>query len=561
MTNPSENDQAISKLLELTKELISLSKLDEAEKFLTEILRYKPEDLNVAFQRGTLFTQRGEHEKALEQFMQVHKKYPKNFEALYNIAGSYYNLKKYDDGIFYLKKALKIKPNTDFVMTTIAACYLRLGNVDETINYFRQAVKASPEKSRVHSDLLLAMIYAESVSPEQLTEEAKRFGRNIAKMYPEKTDFKNDKNKDRKIRIGYVSPDFRDHAIPYFLEPLLKHHDKEKFEIYAYSHTMIDNPIMERMKLSVDGWRDIRSMSIEESCNFIIEDNIDLLIDVTGHTAFNNLGIFASRAAPVQITWLGFPATTGLQTMDYRITDFYAEPPGMTEHLSTEKLWRLPHIFCVYMAHENSPNVIDHPPFEDNGYITFGCFNNFIKVRDSVIAAWSRILEQVPESKLLLEIDGIDDLKFLNKVQERLRRQKISLNRVIIEPRARSNQFILYNKIDIALDPFPCVGGTTSMDTLWMGVPLVTLAGNHFASRMGVTILSNAGMPELIAQSVDEYVSIAVELAKNRDALKKMRYNLRDRFIKSPAMDQKSFTADMEDAYRGMWHKYCNSSL
>ncbi len=561
MTNLSRAEEdAISKLLDRTEDLIKLNKFDEAEGFLDEIEKHKPHEINIPLQRGALFAKKGEHEKALGQFLIAHKKLPNHFQCINNIAATYFKLNRYKDAISFYNRALEIQPDTDFILAAMGWCLFRQGNLDEAMEYIEKALAISPTLPYAHSGLLLAMVYAESASPEQLTEKAKRFGKIVAEIFPERTKFTNDKNKDRKLRIGYVSPDFRDHPVPYFLDPLLLHHDREKFEVYAYSNTPYENPIMERMKTHVDFWRDIYDLKEKQVSDIIIEDCIDILIDVTGHTAHNSLTVFAGRAAPIQATWLGYPATTGVQTIDYRITDSYAEPIGMTEHLSTETLWRLPNIFCAYSPHANSPAVVDHPPFEDNGYITFGCFNNFVKVRDTVLTAWSEILTQVPSSRLLLEMEGLDDYKFLKQVQKRLKQQNISLDRVVLMQRKRSNQFSLYNKVDLALDPFPCNGGTTSMDTLWMGVPLVTLAGNHFAARMGVTILTNAGLPELIAQNTDQYISIVVELAKDRARLKNIRHNLRDKFANSPAMDQKGFARDIEAAYRGMWEKYCDSN-
>lgn len=559
MTNLSQPEQdTVERSLDHVRQLIQSDRLDEAERILDGILESSPGEVNVPFLRGTLFLKKGENERALEFFLQVYEKLPRFLGNLNNIARTNYLLKRYDDAVVYYKKYLEIEPKADVILASLAACFYRLNDLDATIKCFREVLKISPHMENVASNILTAMIYAEFVSPEEQAEEARRFGKNMAKLYSEKTDFINNKNKDRKLRIGYISPDFREHPIPYFVEPLFRHHNKEKFEIYAYSTTLMDNPVMERMRTCVDVWRDLRGLKAEESCNLIIKDNIDILVDLAGHTADNSLKVFVSRAAPVQVTWLGYPATTGVQAMDYRITDSYAEPPGMTEHLNTEELWRLPHIFCVYNPKEKSPAVIDHPPFEDNGYVTFGCFNNFLKVRDSVLAVWSRILEQVPESRLLLEIDGIADPKFLSKIQERLKCQNIPLDRVILEPRTESNQYVLYNKIDIALDPFPCVGGTTSMDTLWMGVPFVTLAGHYFGSRMGVTILSNAGLPELITHSTEDYISTAVNLATDHERLKKIRHNLRDKFAKSPIMNYQEFACDMEAAYRAMWHKYCD---
>lgn len=560
MINPSETDQILTKLLALTSELIELNKLDEAEKFLAEILKYKPDELTVPFQRGILLVKKGDHENALAQFMQVHERYPDHFENLNNIGTAYSNLKKYDEAIAYYKKSLKIRPDSGLALGGLATCLFRYGELDDSIKYFRKKLEVDPEAELAHSNILLSMIYSENVSPLELAEEAKQYGRNISRIFPEKTCFKNERKKNRKLRVGYVSPDFKDHPVQYFLGHLLRNHNREHFEIFAYSNTMNNNPVMARMKKFVDVWRDIWGLDDEKCCELIINDNIDILVDVAGHTAHNKLKIFAKRAAPVQVTWLGFPATTGIQNIDYRITDSYAEPEGMTEHLNAETLWRLPRIFCAYEPHNPSPQVIDHPPFEDNGYVTFGCFNNFVKVRDPVLATWGKILHQVSGARLLLEIENIDNPEYLKKTEDRLRRQNVALDSVILRPRVRSSQFSLYNQIDIALDPFPCVGGTTSFDTLWMGVPLITLAGRHFGSRMGVSILENAGLQDLIAENTDEYISIAVNLAKDKNRLKTIRHKLRDRFSACPAMNQESFAQDMEDAYRKMWHKYCDSS-
>jgi len=550
-------ENAISKLLDRTQELIELEKLDDAERFLHEVSKYKPDEPNVFFQRGLISMKRGEYDDAIEKFMSVYETHPEFFENLNNIATAYYKLGRYRDALIYYKRALQIEPDTSFILGSAAFCSIRMGNIDDALHYLRTAQEILPNDASIHSDLLLCMIYTASVFPEQLYEEAVKFG-NILTSSSHRVELNPDKNRDRKIRVGYVSPDFRDHPVRYFLEPLLTNHNKEYFEIYAYSNTKLDNPIMERMKTYVDFWRDIRDLSVADACNIIVHDQIDILVDLTGHTAGNSLEIFARKPAAVQVTWLGFPATTGLQTMDYRITDGYADPPGMTEHLYTEKLWRLPHIFCSYQPDEKDYQKVEMAPFETNGYITFGCLNNFAKAGDNVLSSWAEILKKVPNSRLILEIEGIDGSEFCKDYQERLEKSGISKESVILEPRKKSNQFILYNKIDIALDPFPCVGGTTTMDTLWMGVPLVTLAGKNFGARMGVSILSNIGLTELIADDIDSYIKIAVDLAKNRERLKETRKKICNDFCKSPAMNHQNFAREMEEAYTAMWKKYCD---
>jgi predicted O-linked N-acetylglucosamine transferase (SPINDLY family) len=246
-----------------------------------------------------------------------------------------------------------------------------------------------------------------------------------------------------------------------------------------------------------------------------------------------------------------------MTAMDYRLTDIHAEPPGMTEQFNVEQLWRLPEMFCCYRPNDNSPDVIGHPPAEDNGYVTFGCFNNFSKVTDQVIALWAKVLDKVTASRLMLEINGIDNPVFRSETESRFAKLGIPVERLILIPRKKGNQYVLYNRIDVALDPFPCNGGTTSLDTVWMGVPFVTLAGKHFSSRLGVTVLTNAGLPELIAHSEDDYLNIATALALDYARLKTIRAGLRERVKVSPLMDAPRFTAHLEQAYRGMWQNWC----
>lgn len=556
--NFSDTDQAILKLLDLTEELIALGKYDEAERFLGEIEKYKPHDLNIPFQRGIILRQKNEHAKAIELFKIVDQAKPDFFANLNNLGASYFSIQQFDMSMSYYKKAHEIVPNSDLIIMMIGLCLTRLGYLDDAIQYYRRALEITPTLIETHSGLVMTMMYTESVTPEELKKEAIKYGSKVNPLWREGT-FENTKDKNRKLKIGYVSQDYRDHPVPYFLDPLLQCHDREKVEVYAYSSTGFDNPVMERMKTHVDAWRNIYGMDSDKAYDLIKKDGIDILVDVSGHTGMNNLKLFARKPAPIQVTWLGCPITTGMKAMDYKISDSQVEPPGMCEHLNTEEIWRLPSIFCCYQPHENSPDVIDHSPFEDNGYITFGCFNNFIKVRGPVMAAWAEILRQLPDARLLLEVNAAEEPSFMKSIQERLKNHGCPLDRITIEPRKRSNQFVLYNKIDIALDTFPCTGGTTTTDTLWMGVPLVTYAGKQFASRMSTSILQNAGLPELIAPDVEGYIETAVNLANDRERLKKIRHNLREKFAASPGMDKKSFARDMEDAYRGMWQRYCDS--
>ncbi|WP_158590406.1 tetratricopeptide repeat protein [Noviherbaspirillum cavernae] len=465
-----------------------------------------------------------------------------------------------DEAIACYQTALGLNPNFEAAYNNLGTALHGKGKPDEAIAYYRQALARNPGFAPAHNALLLELQYSSSYSPEQMHAEHVRFGAQFET--PLKSSWMphgNVRDPQRRLRIGYVSPDFNRHAVSYFIEPVLALHDKAQVEVFCYYNGTRQDPVTQRLQALAEHWIPCRHLSDERLAARIRADGIDILIDLAGHTGGNRLLAFARKPAPVQATWLGYPATTGLSAIDYRLTDVHAEPAGMTEHLNTEQLWWLPEIFCCYRAHDDSPAVIDHPPALDNGFVTFGCFNNFAKVTDPVLALWARLLQRVPHARLMLEIHGIDEPARRAEVEQRLARLGIPSERQILVPRAPANQYALYNRIDIALDPFPCNGGTTSLDTLWMGVPLVTLAGGHFTARMGVTILTNAGLPELVAHSEDAYLDIAAALALDPARLARTRTGLRQRVQASPLMDAPRFTRHLEQAYRGMWHNWCES--
>jgi predicted O-linked N-acetylglucosamine transferase (SPINDLY family) len=454
--------------------------------------------------------------------------------------------------------ALKIKPDFAEAYGNLGRTYHQQSKPDGAIACYRQALAHKPGYPDAYGNLLLAMQYSSTCTPEEVHAEHVRFAAQFeAPLKAHWSTYPNPRDPRKRLKIGYVSPDFNRHAVSYFIEPVLALHDKSQVEIFCYYNHNQYGPVTERLQALADHWIPCKHLSDDQLAAQIRTDGIDILIDLAGHTGGNRLLTFARKPAPVQATYLGYPATTGLTAIDYRITDVHAEPPGMTEQLNVEQLWRLPDIFCCYRAHDNSPDVIDHPPAADNGHVTFGCFNNFAKVTDPVLVLWARLLEKVPTAHLLLEIHGIDDPVFRAEIEGRLARLGLPLDRVILVPRKPENQYVLYNHIDIALDPFPCNGGTTSLDTLWMGVPFVTLAGRHFTSRMGVTILTNAGLPELIAQTEEEYVDIAAALALDPARLNAIRSGLRGRVQASPLMDAQRFTMHLEQAYRDMWNNWC----
>lgn len=497
-------------------------------------------------------------DEAAEAFRQAILRKP-DFSEAYNTLGELYRIEgRYTDALQQYESALALRPTYPEAHNNLALVLKDLTQLDQAYLHFERSIELNPSQAGFHHNLLLTMQYSPTISEQELFDLHLRFG---AQFEPElalkQLPHDNVRDPGRRLKIGYVSPDFRNHAVSNFITEVLLEHDKAAIEVYCYyNHTIVDS-VTQRIQAAVDHWIPCTTMSDEELAQHIRDHGIDILVDLAGHTAHNRLLVFAHKPAPVQVSYLGYASTTGLTSIDYRLTDAFAEPSGEADRLSTERLWRLPETVTVYAPRAHTPNVPLKAPHHDNVVITFGCFNNYTKVSDRTARQWARILERVPGSRLMLEIIGVDDPEFRAHVEQRFTNLGVAAERLILIPRASKNQFVLYNQIDIALDPFPYNGGTTSFDTLWMGVPFVSLAGSRFTSRLGVTILNNAGLGELVASTEDEYVNIASALALDVTRLDTMRAGLREQFAASPLMDVPRFTRHMEQAYREMWEIWC----
>jgi predicted O-linked N-acetylglucosamine transferase (SPINDLY family) len=363
------------------------------------------------------------------------------------------------------------------------------------------------------------------------------------------------------LRIGYVSADFRDHPVGRFLLPLLQRHDSRKFEVFCYSNGPHVDAITKSLQRHAHRWRSIIGQNDDEAAEQIRADRIDLLVDLSGHTSGNRLLVFARKPAPVQVNYLGYPGTTGLTAMDYRLTDRFADPPGLTEPLHVEKLQHLPRTNWCFAPPQDSP-PLEPPPAIRRGCVTFGSFNNFGKMTGAMFAVWAEILRQVPGSRLLLKAPALRAQGTRQRILGNFAAQGIEANRLDLhdwQPDYASH-LALYGEMDIALDTFPYNGTTTTCDALWMGVPVVTLAGQSHVSRVGLSLLSNVRLPETIATTAEEYIRLAVQLAHDPDRLKILRAQLRERLTTSPLMDADGFTRDVEAAYRQIWRIWCETA-
>lgn len=372
---------------------------------------------------------------------------------------------------------------------------------------------------------------------------------------PPQSGHSNDRSPNRRLRIGYVSPDFCGHPVAQFLLPLLETHDHRQFEVFAYSSVLVPDAVTERCRTAVNVWRAASRLSDEELAAAVRADQIDVLVDLSMHMAGNRMLVFARKPAPVQVTYLAHCGTTGLETIDCRLTDPHLDPPGANDRFYSEESVRLPETYWCYRPLADSPPV---GSLSDAGTssVMFGCLNNFCKVSEPTLQAWCRLLCAVPRSRLLLHARRGTHR---DRVVSRLNNQGVRCDRLTFVDFLPTHEYLqLYQQIHVALDPFPYGGGTTTCDALWMGVPVVSLAGQTAVGRSGLSILSNVGLPELVASDADQYVRIAAELAGDRPRLALLRDTLREQIRKSPLMDAPRFTRAVETAYREMWRRWCN---
>ena len=359
-----------------------------------------------------------------------------------------------------------------------------------------------------------------------------------------------------RIRIGYISPDLCVHPVGRLVRPLLTQYDRTQFAVHCYARC-IEDALSAEMRAAVDVWHNVRSCSAAETAALIRHDEVDVLVDLAGHTQGNALPVLAHRPAPVQMTGIGYFNTTGLSAVDYVLSDVYVDPPEAGDDAMTEEIIRLPHSHFCYPLPDDLPPVMP-PPMEQRGYVTFGSFNNFNKVTDEVLCLWRQVLDAVPGARLLVKSKIFDHGEGRAMVAERLARCGIPAARV--EMRGFSCGYLAeYGDVDIALDPFPYTGGMTTCEALSMGVPVVTLAGESHGARFGASLLTNAHLPELVAQTPLDYVRIAAGLAAAPDTLRALRRNLRTILMGAPLTDARTYVRDVEAAYEEIWERFART--
>jgi len=462
------------------------------------------------------------------------------------------------DASVELLRAVTLDPGNWHTYNNLGNVLKDQGRTLDALELYESALSKCGRNPMLHSNMLLTLNYVAGLSREGVFEGHRKFQECLDHITPQRVH-PNDPTPERRLRVGYVSSDFRAHSVACFFEPLLCDHDRTKVEIFLYANVTNPDDVTERMQAQADHWRDVRNRPSETIADLIRRDAIDVLVDMNGHTGSNLLDVFHHKPAPVQVSWLGYPNTTGLDTVDYRIVDAITEPAGDAEKTSTERIVRLPGGFHCFELADNRDVEIAPPPVHGNGFVRFGSFNYLAKISEDVIRIWARILTQVPDSRLLMKARGLGDTLSNRAYLALFEKYGVARERIDIvsyQPSQRDH-LQLYGSVDIALDTFPYNGTTTTCEALWMGVPVVALLGDAHAGRVSASLLTHMGAPELVARDVDEYVERAVALAGDRSALDRYRASLRPMFEASPLQDAPGFAGKFEAALREMWRSWC----
>jgi len=541
--------------------LRSLDKLADAETAFRRALKSRPEYADALECLAHILLNRGELNEAGEILQHAIRLRPDNPEWHSNLGTIYQAQGFLEKSIACFRKAQQLKPGGNIAYENLGSALTSQGKTDEALAVYRAGVVNNPKDTRLRSNLLMTLNYMPGLDPQSVLDEHRAWAEAAGEFARGCESLTNDRNPERQLRVGYISPDFREHSVANFFEPLMASRNSDAFKVACYSDVPRPDATTERLRVLADDWRDTHKLNHDQLAHLIRADGIDILIDLAGHTANNRLPVLARKPAPIQINYLGYPNTTGLSSIDYRLTDALADPAGQ-EQFHTEELWRLPGCFLCYRPLADAPSVTALPA-KKAGFVTFGSFNNLAKINPGVVRLWSKILHEVPHSRLLVKNLSLTDPATRERYQAMFHEHGIPAERVELVGHvvSREAHLGLYGRIDIALDTFPYNGTTTTCEALWMGVPVITLAGKTHAGRVGLSLLTALDLNEHIADGPQEYVARATTLANDRERLVHLRTTLRERMQASPLCDAPAFARKVEAAYREMWREWCTKTV
>jgi predicted O-linked N-acetylglucosamine transferase (SPINDLY family) len=539
--------------------LFTRQRVDDALACFARAVQIAPEFAQAYCNLGTALLLKGSLVDAAAALRRAAELDEKHAIAHVNLAFALHALHRVDEAANVVERAVPLMPAP--ALNALGLLRMEQGRVGDAIQCFRRSIALDESNPDPHSNLLLALNHAEDISLEAFVAEHRRWAEEFeTPLVSFRRPHCNDRSADRTLRIGYISPDFRQHPVGFFIEPAIAGHDREHFQVVCYSDIGrgAGDELTRRLEreCGVDGWRVVSGLDDDRVAQTIRDDRIDILVDLAGHTARNRLCVFARKPAPVQVSYLGYSASTGMAAIDYLISDELLTPTGMFDALAPEEIVRLPRAYVCYTPGKNLPPV-GPLPAELTGVVTFGSLNRLAKVTPRVFDAWAEIVRRTRASRLLLHADAG---QHLDAVRARWRELGLAAERLeIVDRVSLDDYFHLFNRIDIALDPFPHNGGKTTRDALMMGVPVVTQCGELPISRAGLSCLAPLGLEHLVAYGVEDYVAIAARLAVGLPRLAEVRRTLRPKMLASPLTDAAVYVADLEAAYRAMWRKWCGA--
>jgi protein O-GlcNAc transferase len=532
-------------------------KWEIAAELMKRVLTLKPDFAEAHYNLGNALDELGKQDRAVACYRRAILLRPDYVEAHYNLGLLLQVQGKPDEAAASYRLALSLKPDYVEAHNNLGIALKDQGKLSEAINSFRQALTLRPDYAEAHSNLLFFMTYLPGRSSAHYLEEARLFGRQAtAKVRARFSDWICSLTSER-LRIGLISDDLRKHPVGYFLENMLAHIDTKRIELIAYPITHKMDELTDRIHPHFFAWKPLQDMSDETVSRLIHNDGVHILLDLSGHTSHNRLSVFAWKPAPVQASWLGYFASTGMAEMDYLIADPVSIPETCQANF-TEKIWYLPETrICFSQPASDDELPVTPLTAASNGYITFGCFQNLAKLNDVVLAVWGRILHKLPQARLRLQNPQNSSATMRAQLQQRLDQHGIASERVTLEkPVSRMDYLAAHANIDIILDTFPFSGCTTTCEALWMGVPTVTLAGETMVSRQGASLLTCSGLSDWIALDEEDYITKAVVHASDMEKLARLRSNLRQQVLASPLFDGRKFATNFETAMWEMWQQF-----
>ncbi len=556
LNNPVGAGVTVDQASTLVRSLVKRGQLKRALHLSSSWLAQRKQDAEIWFLHGNAALRLGDIDTALESLHEADRLNPDQPLTLANLAVGYNSTDHHGKAMELLDRALEINPRYAFAYQKQGSILCRAGRVREGVRAFERAAMLTPKPESMFARLLYWKNYLPDTDPTLLVGDAAAWGGRFTHEFEKGVGVHlNDLDHHRPLKIGFVSPDFCAHPVSFFVEPLFRGLDRSKYRVFAYSDVVRPDKVTDSISQMVDVYHHTVGKDIQSLARLILNDQIDILVDLAGHTGSGRLDLFHMRPAPVQMSWLGYPATTGSQGIDFRLTDRYADPVGGSENHNTETLLRVDGGFLCYVPSERTPEPSTVSPYEENGYITFGSFNNLAKLSPQCLDLWADIMNQVPDSRLMIKRRELKDPWVRNHFIDHFASRGINKERLEFKTSQTTIEGHLrnYARIDVALDSFPYNGTTTTFESLWMNVPVISLGGVTHASRVGQSILRFGGLEELAADNPADYLVKAVGLAHDPNRLSGYRRSLRQTLGASALMDQGRFTASIDRILRQCW--------